>query len=94
MRFDLLAALSVIGVMATTVRRADHPRRRQPRKPAPWPQEDPPTGRSLAVGTEDWKLDFATLRQHHHHNPNARAADGLTGPARLGRELTSFPAPH
>jgi hypothetical protein len=26
--------------------------------------------------------------------PMRAAADGLTGPARLGRELTSFPAPH
>lgn len=30
----LLATRSIIGVMATTVRRADHPRRRQLRKPA------------------------------------------------------------
>jgi hypothetical protein len=54
-RTDLLAALSIVGVRATTVGRTDHPRGRQPRKPAPWPQEDLPIGRSLAVGTEDWK---------------------------------------
>jgi len=33
-RSHLLVTLSVIGVMATTVRRADHPRRRQLRKPS------------------------------------------------------------
>jgi hypothetical protein len=78
--------MSIIGVMATTVRRTDHPRRRQPRKPAPWPQEDLPIGRSLAVGTEDWKLDLRPYNNTTTTTPMRAAADGWTGPARGSAE--------